>query len=80
MGVKACDRYDCERIMCDRYSNKYGYICQSCFDELVARKPKSAKEVQEFMESSTDDGLFEKEVNYLEVVDKIFPCPWENED
>ena len=34
MGVLACDRSGCENVMCDRYSNTYGYICNSCFDEL----------------------------------------------
>lgn len=36
MGVLRCDRADCENIMCDRYSEKYGYICDDCFQELVA--------------------------------------------
>ena len=36
MGVLQCDRRECENIMCDRYSPKYGYICYECFDELVS--------------------------------------------
>lgn len=35
MGVLACDRNECENIMCDRYSREYGYICNECFVELV---------------------------------------------
>lgn len=35
MGVMNCFRNGCDNIMCDRYSRKYGYICNECFDELV---------------------------------------------
>lgn len=35
MGVMTCYRSECDHIMCDRYSNEYGYICDECFDELV---------------------------------------------
>ena len=35
MGVLACDRNGCENVMCDRYSQKFGYICNSCFEELL---------------------------------------------
>lgn len=36
MGVKTCNRPNCGAIMCDRYSVKHGYICSTCFDELVS--------------------------------------------
>lgn len=49
MGVLACDRSRCENIMCGRYSSNYGYICGSCFDELVRLGPE--QNVQEFMDS-----------------------------
>lgn len=35
MGVLQCDRASCENIMCDRYSNIYGYICNDCYEELI---------------------------------------------
>ncbi len=35
MGVMSCDREGCGKVMCDRYSLNFGYICQECFDELV---------------------------------------------
>lgn len=35
MGVLACDRKNCENIMCDRYSPEHGYICGECFEELI---------------------------------------------
>lgn len=33
MGVKACDRVDCENVMCDRCINGY-YVCSSCAEEF----------------------------------------------
>lgn len=36
MGVLKCDREGCTNIMCDRYSHKYGYLCDECFEELIA--------------------------------------------
>lgn len=35
MSVKRCSRADCEHIMCSRYSPRYGYLCDSCFEELL---------------------------------------------
>lgn len=37
MGVIACSRNGCERIMCDHYSDVYGYICYECMSELKAQ-------------------------------------------
>lgn len=36
MGVMACNRKGCRNILCDRYNQIYGYICDHCFKELVA--------------------------------------------
>lgn len=36
MGVMECFRNGCDNIMCDRLSHEHGYICNDCFDELVA--------------------------------------------
>ena len=35
MGVLICSRNGCENILCDRYSDYHGYICNECFDELI---------------------------------------------
>lgn len=35
MGVMTCSRRGCDNIMCDRHSTKHGYLCDSCFEELV---------------------------------------------
>jgi hypothetical protein len=36
MSVLECDRTGCPNIMCDRLNDVYGYICDSCYEELVA--------------------------------------------
>jgi len=48
MGVLACDRRGCENIMCDRGNSDY-YICNECFEELVATG--SCTDVEIFMDS-----------------------------
>lgn len=37
MGVLACDRKNCENIMCDRYSSEHGHLCWECFEKLCHR-------------------------------------------
>ena len=39
MGVLACNKNQCENIMCDRYSYEYGYLCWECFEELCDTRP-----------------------------------------
>lgn len=70
MGVMACYRVGCENVMCDRLSNKYGYICDECFDELVSlgvttnveefmaleKKERHEKEARGYFESVFSDG------------------------
>ncbi len=48
MGVMICGRKDCDNIMCNRYSKTYGYICDSCFTELIC----SNLSIDKFMISS----------------------------
>ena len=68
MGVKQCDRRGCQSIMCDHYSNKYGYICIECRDELLNLRVICGVEpnIQDFMNS-------EKEYDYVH----LDPC-WES--
>jgi hypothetical protein len=49
MSVLACSRNNCGNVMCDRYSYKYGYLCSSCFEELVKTKPMNGSEIEAFM-------------------------------
>ena len=48
MGVMACDREGCESVMCRRLSDKYGYLCDDCFRELVEKLAAGA-DVTRFM-------------------------------
>ena len=65
MGVMTCDRKGCERILCDRYSSEYGYICYTCFSELVDRDPK---DIEAFMSKKPKKG--NRDFNDY---DRIFP-------
>lgn len=58
MGVLACDRMGCENIMCDKYSNEFGYICHMCFSELVETHPTSHYDVMGFMGTPKQHGFF----------------------
>jgi hypothetical protein len=50
MGVRGCDRKDCIEILCDLYSNKYGYICDECFEELINTGAET--NIETFMKSN----------------------------
>ncbi len=52
MSVLKCDRGDCTNILCDRLSDRWGYICDECFDELTATGVDT--KVGEFMDSRVD--------------------------
>ncbi len=54
MGVLSCDRYNCDNVMCDRHSRRFGYICYECFSQLL----DSNLSIERFME--TDKQLFNK--------------------
>ena len=45
--MRQCSREGCEAIMCDRLSQKHGYICNECFWLLV----HSQSDVDSFMRS-----------------------------
>ena len=73
MGVLSCSVRDCRNIMCDRYHNKYGYICHRCFDRLVERGVKTS--IKEFFNTSAEE---EEEVDKAAAYDyfnKIMPMP-----
>ncbi len=48
MGVLACDRKGCDNIMCDYYSNTFGYLCWECYNELIGKCAEIS--IEEFME------------------------------
>ena len=37
MGFKTCNRAGCDNFSCHKYSSTYGYICDSCFWELLKK-------------------------------------------
>lgn len=52
MGVLKCDRKDCEHIMCERLSDEHGYLCSTCFEELIdLRIPLDSLEIKKFMQT-----------------------------
>ena len=46
MSVMECSKNGCDSVMCDRHSNKYGYICYECFDTLKESRDIS---IEDFM-------------------------------
>lgn len=55
MSVMSCSRNGCDGILCDRYSPHFGYICDSCFDELV--NSGFTTDIKEFMETHKSQGF-----------------------
>lgn len=49
MGVLACDRKNCDAIMCDFYSDQHGYLCYDCLNELRNGIGRYFSSVAEFM-------------------------------
>ena len=68
MGVMPCSRRNCPRILCDRYSSHYGYLCDSCFEELVHLGPSA--DVEEFMNSEPEAERLVTSHNHF---DSLFP-------
>lgn len=69
MGVMACSRWDCENILCSRYSSKYGYICNDCFDELCETENIDL-DIEEFMSSSKKPVA--PKINFRDYFEHIF--------
>lgn len=75
MSVLLCSRVGCGNIMSDRYSDRYGYICRGCFNELVRLGVHTS--VTEFMESMTP--VVDEEAS-LAYFDKLFPLQESSND
>ena len=74
MGVLACNRVDCENIMCDYYSHEHGYLCWECLQEL---KEKGACDIEVFM--GTVKEVTYPEEGWEEYVDTIFKSRFEED-
>jgi len=79
MGVMGCFRRGCNNIMCHRYSQEFGYICNDCFGQLVdmlmahANSNRNPRDViREFMNLEKCDTYPLKE-NLWEYADGVFP-------
>lgn len=69
MSVLSCDRKGCGNVMCDRCSPNYGYICNECFDELVASGPDT--DIRTFMgQRKTRERSF---IDPYQLYDEEFP-------
>lgn len=69
MSVLQCFRNSCNNVMCNRYSARYGYICNQCFEELVRLNPES---IQAFMDSPKPNNQYSSDQTYRRF-DQEFP-------
>jgi hypothetical protein len=69
MSVLSCNRHKCENIMCDRYSQRFGYICDECFEELINTTDQG---MREFMESPKTPDLTLPNFSWANQCDKEF--------
>jgi len=67
MGVLNCGRRKCSNIMCDRYNPVLGYLCDSCFKELVSHGTDIC--LEEFMKGTpkTEDEMNCSEEYYNDI-------------
>ena len=68
MGVLTCNRKGCENIMCDHLSQKYGYICNECLNEL---KNGNERNVAHFM-GRYKNKVVDDYIAWCEFVEDIF--------
>lgn len=69
MGIKACDRNGCERIMSDHYSEEFGYLCFECMTELQSKAGEIT--IGDFMASPKGAGK-SAEAATLDDIDEAF--------
>lgn len=74
MEVLTCDRFWCKNIMCDRHSYEYGYICDECFNELVALGINT--DVKDFMNSCKRNETRRDKDYTIEFFNEMFPDYW----
>lgn len=48
MSVLQCNRNGCDNIMCDYLSDKHGYLCWECRNELLSKR---GIKIKDFMRS-----------------------------
>lgn len=67
MGVMACDRRGCDSIMCDIYSDTYGYICDPCLSGLLT---SNGTNIKHFMEDDKNNDVDSQ--SWQEYVNRVF--------
>ena len=67
MGVMTCNRYECNHIMCDHYSEKHGYICHECLSDLKKVGPCS---ISDFMNTPAQANVMDSQ--WSTIVDETF--------
>ena len=75
MGVLACDRQDCENIMCDFVSRTHGYLCYSCMQEL--KDLNGSMTIRQFMNTSVSSN--ERSYEWENYVESEFKSRYEGE-
>lgn len=70
--IMQCGRKGCENILCSRYSEKHGYICGECFDELIDECEKYYFDIDYFMKSRKREKKSDR-IMVTKALDKIFP-------
>lgn len=68
MGIMQCSRMGCENILCDNYSSKHGYLCNTCKIEL---KSKIGVSFKKFMKTPIDENVYTSD-EWENKVDKEF--------
>lgn len=69
MGVMACDRNGCDKIMCDYYASEHGYICPECLEELKNGRTRS---IDIFMETPKTEKEYSDYEGWCDYVDEVF--------
>lgn len=70
MKVVWCNRKGCTSALCSSYSQKYGYICDECLDELCKQHPDVS--IEQFMNTKKQTTLQKQKT--AEQFRKLFQC------
>lgn len=68
MSARKCDRKNCDNVLCNRYSDDYGYICETCFNELLT---KPYIKIRDFMKTPVKRSYHDTHA-WEKVCNKIF--------
>lgn len=69
MSVIQCDKEGCDNIMSEYESQKHGYLCEQCYETLVASGPNT--NIEKFM-GKTPTWSLERERKAEQRYSKVF--------